>query len=162
MTTPDSTPSAGVERPPAIRLRPYADGDLWIQRRFLADPDATRWLGGTETDEQIVRRHGRYVAMTDPREGSMCTIELADGRPEEAARLVGALDGVREAILEGRLLRARVEHGPRAVPAIVSALESGGVPVASVTTARPSLDDVYLHYTGRDFHAEDEAGGATA
>jgi hypothetical protein len=25
-----------------------------------------------------------------------------------------------------------------------------------VTTARPSLDDVYLHYTGRDFAAEDE------
>jgi hypothetical protein len=24
---------------------------------------------------------------------------------------------------------------------------------------RPSLDDVYLHYTGRDFRAEDEAGG---
>ena len=94
--------------------------------------------------------------------GDSVTVELADGQPEEAERLVGALDGVREAILEGRLLRARVEHGPRAVPAIVSTLESGGVPVASVTTARPSLDDVYLHYTGRDFHAEDEAGGTGA
>jgi len=27
-----------------------------------------------------------------------------------------------------------------------------------VTTARPSLDDVYLHYTGREFAAEDEEG----
>jgi hypothetical protein len=27
-----------------------------------------------------------------------------------------------------------------------------------VTTHRPSLDDVYLHYTGREFAAEDEAG----
>jgi hypothetical protein len=27
-----------------------------------------------------------------------------------------------------------------------------------VTMHRPSLDDVYLHYTGRDFRAEDEAG----
>jgi hypothetical protein len=24
--------------------------------------------------------------------------------------------------------------------------------------SRPSLDDVYLHYTGRDFRSEDEAG----
>jgi hypothetical protein len=27
-----------------------------------------------------------------------------------------------------------------------------------VTTARPSLDDVYLHYTGRDFAREDQEG----
>jgi hypothetical protein len=25
-----------------------------------------------------------------------------------------------------------------------------------VTVSRPSLDDVYLHYTGRDFRTEDE------
>ncbi len=50
-------------------------------------------------------------------------------------------------------------NGANAVPAILSALEARGIPVASVTTARPSLDDVYLHYTGRDFAAEDELGG---
>nr|MDQ3824142.1 DUF4162 domain-containing protein [Actinomycetota bacterium] len=52
----------------------------------------------------------------------------------------------------------RVDSGARAVPVILSTLESRGIPVASVTVARPSLDDVYLHYTGRDFRAEDEAG----
>jgi hypothetical protein len=30
--------------------------------------------------------------------------------------------------------------------------------VAAVTTSRPSLDDVYLHYTGREFTADDTAG----
>jgi ABC-2 type transport system ATP-binding protein len=44
------------------------------------------------------------------------------------------------------------------VPEILSALEAQGMPVASVTVSRPSLDDVYLHFTGRDFRAEDEAG----
>ena len=28
----------------------------------------------------------------------------------------------------------------------------------AVTVSRPSLDDVYLHYTGRDFHSDDRAG----
>jgi ABC-2 type transport system ATP-binding protein len=37
------------------------------------------------------------------------------------------------------------------VPAVLAALESEGVPVASVTVARPSLDDVYLRYAGRTF-----------
>ena len=57
-------------------------------------------------------------------------------------------------------MRARVPNGAQAIPAILSALESRGFEVASVTTARPSLDDVYLHYTGRDFATEDEAGEA--
>jgi ABC-2 type transport system ATP-binding protein len=55
-------------------------------------------------------------------------------------------------------LRSRVASGARAIPTILSALESQGIGVEAVTTSRPSLDDVYLHYTGRDFRAEDEAG----
>jgi ABC-2 type transport system ATP-binding protein len=39
----------------------------------------------------------------------------------------------------------------------MSALESAGISVASVSLSRPSLDDVYLHFTGRDFTAEDRA-----
>jgi ABC-2 type transport system ATP-binding protein len=72
---------------------------------------------------------------------------------------VAGLSDVHEVVLDGRRLLARVEHGARAVPGILSALEASGVDVQAVTIARPSLDDVYLHYTGRDFHAEDAAEG---
>jgi len=47
------------------------------------------------------------------------------------------------------------ENGGRAVPGILSALDVRGIAVAAVTVSRPSLDDVYLHYTGRDFAADD-------
>ena len=60
--------------------------------------------------------------------------------------------------MDGRHLHARVEDGAASIPRILSALEGGGVGVATVTLARPSLDDVYLHYTGRAFHADDEQG----
>jgi ABC-2 type transport system ATP-binding protein len=50
---------------------------------------------------------------------------------------------------------SRVENGGRALPGIISALEGAGIPVASVSLSRPSLDDVYLHFTGRDFNSED-------
>jgi ABC-2 type transport system ATP-binding protein len=86
------------------------------------------------------------------------TVELEDGKGDGAPDIVRALPDVHEVLLEGRRLHARVEHGAAAVPAILAALDSGGVPVAAVTVARPSLDDVYLHYTGRDFRSEDEAG----
>jgi ABC-2 type transport system ATP-binding protein len=87
-------------------------------------------------------------------------VELANGNADSAAGVVARLGAVEEAIVDGRHLRARVEEGAQAVPAILSALEADGITVAAVTVSRPSLDDVYLHYTGRDFRAEDEAGSA--
>ena len=55
--------------------------------------------------------------------------------------------------VDGRALRARADDGGRAVPLVLQALEAHGVAVASVRVARPSLDDVYLKYTGRTFDA---------
>ncbi|MBW3592774.1 MAG: DUF4162 domain-containing protein, partial [Actinobacteria bacterium] len=92
--------------------------------------------------------------------GDSVTVELTDanGRDRDAESAVRSLLGVHDAALDGRMLRARVEHGGTAVPGIVSALEARGISVAAVTVARPSLDDVYLHVTGRDFKTEDEEG----
>ena len=53
-------------------------------------------------------------------------------------------------------MRARTDDGSAAVPAVLQALEAGGVGVASVTIARPSLDDVYLRHTGRSLQKTEE------
>jgi ABC-2 type transport system ATP-binding protein len=42
------------------------------------------------------------------------------------------------------------------VPAVLAALDAQAVAVASVTVARPSLDDVYLRHAGRTFAAAGE------
>jgi ABC-2 type transport system ATP-binding protein len=60
-----------------------------------------------------------------------------------------------EQVIEGKIIVTRVEHGGRALPGILSALEGAGIAVASVSLSRPSLDDVYLHFTGREFAADD-------
>ena len=64
--------------------------------------------------------------------------------------------GLRDVTVDGRTLRARADDGARAVPAVLAALDSRGVSVASVTVARPSLDDVYLRYAGRTFGEADK------
>jgi ABC-2 type transport system ATP-binding protein len=90
--------------------------------------------------------------------GDAVTVELRDGAMDGAATIVRDLPDVHEVLVEGRRLHARVVQGAQAVPGILAALDGRGVPVAAVTVARPSLDDVYLHYTGRDFRTEDEQG----
>ena len=81
-------------------------------------------------------------------------LELVDGRMDDARRVLERLGATPEGG-EGRTLVSRVENGNRALPGILSALEQEGIGVESVGVSRPSLDDVYLHYTGRDFAAED-------
>jgi ABC-2 type transport system ATP-binding protein len=88
------------------------------------------------------------------------TVELteANGSADAALRVLAAFDGATEVAAEGSQLRARVPNGAEAIPVILAALDEQGFPVASVSTSRPSLDDVYLHYTGRDFSTEDQEG----
>ena len=45
--------------------------------------------------------------------------------------------GLRDVLVEGRSLHARVDDGARAVPAVLAALDAHSVPVATVTVARP-------------------------
>ena len=86
------------------------------------------------------------------------TVELREtnGHVEHAERVVSSI--TQDVFVDGASLRARVPNGAEAIPAILGALDDAGIEVAAVTTARPSLDDVYLHYTGRDFASEDKEG----
>jgi ABC-2 type transport system ATP-binding protein len=85
-------------------------------------------------------------------------VELENAQNGNVRDALERLDDVYEVALDGRTVRARVVQGARAVPVVLQALESQGVGVASVTVSRPSLDDVYLRYTGRDFSRADEEG----
>ena len=85
-------------------------------------------------------------------QGDSVQLELADARGAELAeKALTRVPEVRQTTADGPLVRARVADGPRALPAVLAGLEAEGVPVLSVTVARPSLDDVYLHYAGRSF-----------
>jgi ABC-2 type transport system ATP-binding protein len=161
---------------PTTGLDPEARASMWAELERLAKGESLTILLTThymeEADEladrlAIVSR-GRVVVEGTPEElkrslqGEAVEVELSDGRAADAESIVAALDGVHQTSSEGRKLRSRVASGARAIPSILSALESRGIGVDAVTTHRPSLDDVYLHYTGREFAAEDEAGKQNA
>jgi ABC-2 type transport system ATP-binding protein len=159
---------------PTTGLDPEARAAMWQELERLAELESLTVLLTTHYLEEadnlanrlaIVSR-GRIVAEGTPEDlkqalrGDSVTAELSDGQAPLALQVVREVAGVLDVSHDGRLIRARVENGGRAVPGIMSALESKGIPVVSMTVARPSLDDVYLHYTGRDFKSEDDEGGA--
>jgi ABC-2 type transport system ATP-binding protein len=168
----DSARSRDLDEP-TTGLDPEARVALWAELGNLAHLETLTILLTThyleEADEladrlAIVSR-GRVVVEGTPEalkrtlRGEAVTVELANGEGADATAAVREIAGVYEGTVDGRALRTRVESGARAIPGILSALEAAGIAVDAVTSHRPSLDDVYLHYTGRDF-AADEAEAA--
>jgi ABC-2 type transport system ATP-binding protein len=164
---------------PTTGLDPEVRAEMWSEIARLSTDEGLTILLTThylEEADRLARRlaildRGRVVAAGTPDElkgelrGDAVQVELPEevirarnGRVSGARAALERLEGVREVALDGRSLGARVDSGATAVPTVLAALEAEGVPVTSVTMARPSLDDVYLRYTGRSFdRAEQEA-----
>jgi ABC-2 type transport system ATP-binding protein len=154
---------------PTTGLDPEARVQMWTEVGRLARQESLTILLTThyleEADEladrlAIVSR-GQIVLEGTPRQlkatlrGDAVHLVLSNGRMDDACRIVERLGATAETVTDDRTLVARVENGNRALPGILSALDQDGIGVESVGVSRPSLDDVYLHYTGRDFAAED-------
>jgi ABC-2 type transport system ATP-binding protein len=150
---------------PTTGLDPEVRAEMWQEIESLAGEHGVTVLLTTHYMEEADRLaarlaivdQGRIVAEGTPDElkrelqGDAVHVELGASANGNARTALDRVDGVREIVLEGSSLHARVDDGARAVPAVLAALDSGGVPVASVTVARPSLEDVYLRHAGRTF-----------
>jgi RimJ/RimL family protein N-acetyltransferase len=58
-----------------VRLEPWADADIELERRGNV-PEMMTHLGGVESDEQIVARHQRLLALAETGAGRMFRIVL--------------------------------------------------------------------------------------
>jgi ABC-2 type transport system ATP-binding protein len=157
---------------PTTGLDPEARVAMWDEVSRLAQAESLTILLTThylEEADQLAGRlaivsQGKIVVEGTPTElkaglrGDAVHVELENGAVEDAKRVLAGVGAAPEQVLDGRTIVSRVENGGRALPGIISALEGAGIAVASVSLSRPSLDDVYLHFTGREFSSEDREG----
>ncbi len=154
---------------PTTGLDPEARVEMWDEVTRLAQAESLTILLTThylEEADRLANRlaivsQGTIVVEGTPGElkallqGDAVHVELANGAVDQAKDVLAGVGARPEQVIDGRTVVARVENGGRALPGIISALEGAGIVVESVSVSRPSLDDVYLHYTGRDFQSED-------
>jgi ABC-2 type transport system ATP-binding protein len=150
---------------PTTGLDPDARTYLWREIVELAGEGITVILTTHYLEEAnelaknlIILDRGRIVAEGSPAElknalhGDAIHVELAEDPLEQTVKSVlGTIDGIHDVVVIGREVSARVGHGASAAPAVLSALESAGLHVTSLTLSAPTLDDVYLRHTGRTF-----------
>jgi ABC-2 type transport system ATP-binding protein len=152
---------------PTTGLDPEIRADMWQEIARLSREEGLTILLTThylEEADQLasdlaIVDEGRVVAQGSPEQlkselrGDAVHVELGAAANGQATGALGRIEGIREVVLDGRTLHARAANGAAAVPAVLAALDHANVPVAAVTVARPSLDDVYLRYAGRSFDA---------
>jgi ABC-2 type transport system ATP-binding protein len=64
--------------------------------------------------------------------------------------------------VDGCAVQARVVGAPAVVPGLLKSLDESGVEVASVEAIRATLDDVFLHLTGRSLREGTDDGVSDA
>ena len=157
---------------PTTGLDPEARVGMWAEVSRLAHAESLTILLTThylEEADQLADRlaivsQGKIVVEGTPRglkaglRGDAVQVELTDGKIDEAKQVLAAAGASTDTLLGERTLVARVPDGGSALPGILAALDAAGIGVATVAVSRPSLDDVYLHFTGRDFTSEDRGG----
>ena len=134
---------------------------MWREIASLRDSGTTVFLTTHYLDEAdalcdrlAIIDHGRIVVEGTPDAlkrqiaGDVVTIGV-DDRSDDVLRLVETQPFVREASIADGKVRAYVDQGEAALPAILRLLDAQGLAPQALSLHRPSLDDVFLRQTGR-------------
>lgn len=106
--------------------------------------------------------HGKIIALGSAEElkdifgGDVITLETREtGRLKSVLEMEGT---VKEIKVFDSHLNAVVQNGSKALPLIIQAAAKAQVHVDSVSLKRPSLEDVFIHYTGHSLREEESSG----
>jgi ABC-2 type transport system ATP-binding protein len=157
---------------PTTGLDPKARNDLWKEIQQLSQQGMTILLTTHYLEEAdrlaqrvAIMERGQVVVEGPPEElkarlrGDSIRIEFASPFPQ--SRVESALErisGLRELHIESDVLHLRADDGAGMAPTVLLALQSENIRIASVKIAGPSLDDVYLRYTGRTLSKAESDG----
>ena len=86
------------------------------------------------------------------------TLKIETNQAEKLQNALKGMKGVKDTkILEGRL-QLRVEFGEKKILEVVEAAKKNNIEILSVGLHKPTIDDVFLHYTGKTIREETLSG----
>lgn len=110
-------------------------------------------------DRIAIIDHGEVLRIGSPKElkesigGDIIEVEVGEGTPDLSQSLA-KIPHIVEVKKTNSDYRIKTELGEETAPAVMETLRLGGAKVTKISIARPSLDQVYLEYTGRSIREE--------
>jgi len=141
---------------PTVGLDPQTRSSIWDYIRQLKETEeitiflTTHYMDEAEHCSRIaIMDQGGIVALDTPEALKAGVgkdrVRIQTGDDEAAIAALGELFGLEAGMSEGMVTFA-VASGEEFVPRLFAEL---GIPIKSVSVARPSLDDVFMSFTGR-------------
>jgi ABC-2 type transport system ATP-binding protein len=152
---------------PTLGLDPQGRAGFWRYIRFLRDTKGltvfmtTHYLDEADQlcDRIAVIDHGKIIALGTPKElkdsvgGDTLELTVAHGANDPSALLKG-MPGVLGVTRTGDTYRVKCSNGESLVPKAVLAAAQAGIDLVGVTVIKPTLDEVFLGLTGREYREE--------
>ncbi|GAA4153615.1 ATP-binding cassette domain-containing protein [Actinomadura keratinilytica] len=150
---------------PTVGLDPQTRSSIWDYIRRLRDTEqitiflTTHYMEEAETCDRIaIMDAGRIVALDTPARLKAGVgkdrVRISTDDDQAAIAALRARFGVEAVVAEGAVTFA-VAAGEAFVPRLFEGL---GVPIRSVSLARPSLDDVFMSFTGKTIRDAEASG----
>lgn len=103
--------------------------------------------------------HGKILKIGSPNElkesigGDIIEIEVRE-KGEDLTDILSQVRNVKEVKKNDSFYHVRAENGEEAAPEIIEAIRIRGFHMSKITLTKPTLDEVYLQYTGRKLREE--------
>jgi ABC-2 type transport system ATP-binding protein len=127
---------------------------IFMTTHYLEEADAL-------CDRIAIIDKGRIVSIGTPRElkdslgGDIITISIKES--VDVSELIRGVAHVKDVKKENGSYRIKAEFGEVTAPLIIEALRKGGYTVTRLSLTEPTLNEVYLEYTGRTLRDSEES-----
>ena len=128
---------------------------LFMTTHYLEEADAL-------CDRIAIIDHGKIVVVGTPTElkdslgGDIITVAIEED--VDITELVKEIEHVKEVKKENSSYKIKSENGEITAPLIIEALRKEGHVVTRLSLTKPTLNEVYLQYTGRSMRDAEESG----
>ena len=111
-------------------------------------------------DRIAIMDRGKFVAMDAPGRlkdilgGDVVFLEI-EGSADALVNRINNLDWIKNITRHDENLSLTMERGERRIPELIHVAKENGVEVTCVHLRKPSLEDVFLHFTGKTMREEE-------
>jgi ABC-2 type transport system ATP-binding protein len=136
------------------KLKKESGITIFLTTHYLEEADAL-------CDRVAIIDHGKILVIGTPEQlkrdlgGDMITLKTREDK--DVSTLIQKVEHVKDIKKENGSYQIRTESGEVTAPALIEDLRKNGYTVTSLSLSEPTLNDVYLKYTGRSMRVTEES-----
>jgi len=154
---------------PTLGLDVQARRNLWDYIKLLNSREGTTIILTTHymeeadylCDRVAIIDHGRIVAIDTPEKlkqavgSNLISLQLAQDSGDTPVESLRQLSWVKEIEARDGSLELSIDGGEERIPELIDFADNQGLVISSIKLSKPSLEDTFLYYTGKNIREQE-------